>query len=187
MPPCQQALAPQYAGGEEGRNSSLGPRGSRRTMLGFLFRGLIAEPARGEALFAAVTAEARRRSWYVDGAIPDTLDGRFAVLATITALVLVRLEREGERGHAALVALSERFIHVMESEHRELGLGDPTLGKTVRKLVAMLGRRVELWRQPDGDGLEATRESLCRGEVPEAALRNSAAALGVLAARLETT
>ena len=57
-------------------------------MLGFLFRGLTAQPARGEALFAAVTAEARRRSWYVDGAVPDTLDGRFAVLATIMALVL---------------------------------------------------------------------------------------------------
>ena len=113
----------------------------QRTMLGFLFRGLTAQPARGEALFAAVTAEARRRSWYVDGAVPDTLDGRFAVLATIMALVLVRLEREGERGHAASVALTERFIQVMESEHRELGLGDPTLGKTVRKLVGMLARR----------------------------------------------
>src|SRR4051794_12060415 len=104
-------------------------------MLGFLFRGLTAQPARGEALLAAVTDEARRRSWYVEGAVPDTLDGRFAVLATIAALVLVRLEREGEAGHAASVALTERFIEIMESEHRELGLGDPTLGKTVRKLV----------------------------------------------------
>src|SRR5438045_4123699 len=187
MPPCQQALAPQYAGGEEGRNSSLGPRGSRRTMLGFLFRGLIAEPARGEALFAAVTAEARRRSWYVDGAIPDTLDGRFAVLATITALVLVRLEREGERGHAALVALTERFIEVMESEHRELGLGDPTLGKTVRKLVGMLARRTELWRGAARDWVEATRESLYKGVVEGPPLQHSAGALQEFARRLDAT
>src|SRR5437868_1317067 len=185
MPSCQQALAPQYAGGEEGRNSSLGPRGSRRTMLGFLFRGLTAQPARGEALFAAVTAEARRRSWYVDGAVPDTLDGRFAVLATIMALVLVRLEREGERGHAASVALTERFIEVMESEHRELGLGDPTLGKTVRKLVGMLARRTELWRGANNDWIEATRESLYKGEVAEEPMKHSAAALRQLAQRLD--
>ena len=44
------------------------------------------------------------------------------------------------------MALTERFIEVMESEHRELGLGDPTLGKTVRKLVGALARRTELWR-----------------------------------------
>src|SRR5205814_2590629 len=162
-------------------------RGSRRTMLGFLFRGLTAQPARGEALFAAVTAEARRRSWYVDGAVPDTLDGRFAVLATIMALVLVRLEREGERGHAASVALTERFIEVMESEHRELGLGDPTLGKTVRKLVGMLARRAELWRAAESGWIEVTRESLYKSDVGEAPLRHCARALREFERRLRAT
>ena len=156
-------------------------------MLSFLFRGLTANSARGAALFDALTAEARRTHWFIEGQVPDTLDGRFAVLATVTALALVRFEREGDAGNDASVALSERFIHVMESEHRELGLGDPRLGKTVRTLVAMLGRRVELWRQADGDGLEATRESLYRSEAPEEALRHSAAALSELAARVEMT
>src|SRR5205085_4234572 len=85
---------------------------TRRTMLSFLFRGLTAQPARGAALFDAVTAEARRRCWYVEGEVPDTLDGRFGVLATVAALVLVRLEREGEAGNEASVALTERFVHV---------------------------------------------------------------------------
>jgi cytochrome b pre-mRNA-processing protein 3 len=156
-------------------------------MLNFLFRGLTAEPAGGAALFAAVTAEARRPSWYVEGAIPDTLDGRFAVLATITAQVLVRLEREGDQGNAASVALTERFIDVMESEHRELGVGDPTLGKTVRKLVGMLAKRTELWRDGEGDWVEATRQSLYRGAVDEAALHHSAMALREMARRLEAT
>lgn len=156
-------------------------------MLSFLFRGLTAERPAGAALFDAVTAEARRRSWYVEGEVPDTLDGRFAVLATITALALVRIEREGDAGNAASVALTERFIQVMESEHRELGLGDPTLGKTVRKLVAMLARRVELWREADGDWIEASRAGLYKGEVGEAALKHSADALLGLVQRLQAT
>ena len=82
-------------------------------MLGFLFRGLTAEPARGAALFAALTAEARSRSWYVAGEIPDTLDGRFVVLATVVALALVRLERDGDAGERVSVELTERFIDVM--------------------------------------------------------------------------
>ncbi|MBV9526932.1 ubiquinol-cytochrome C chaperone family protein [Sphingomonas sp.] len=115
-------------------------------MLRFLFPRLTDRPARGADLFAAVTREARQPHWYADGGVPDTLDGRFAVLATVTALVLVRLESGGEPGDAAGVALTERFVAVMEAEHRELGLGDPGLGRKVRKLVSALGRRVESWR-----------------------------------------
>jgi cytochrome b pre-mRNA-processing protein 3 len=155
-------------------------------MLGFLFRGLTAEPARGAALFAALTDEARRPHWYVEGEMPDTLDGRFAMLSTIVALTLTRLEQEGEAANAASVALTERFIEVMESEHRELGLGDPTLGKTVRKLVGMLARRTELWQSADtGDWTEATRESLYKSNVDPEALRHSAEALRRFSARLE--
>lgn len=136
-------------------------------MLGFLFRTLTAQPARGAALFDAATAIAREPHWYVEGEVPDTLDGRFAMMSTVVALVLARLEREGETGTAASVALTERFIEVMESEHRELGLGDPTLGKTVRKLVGALARRTELWRRADAGEIgwpEATRESLYKSE-----------------------
>lgn len=156
-------------------------------MLGFLFRSLTAEPTRGAALFAAVTAEARRPHWYIDGQVPDTLDGRFAVLATVAALVLVRLEREGHEGDAVSVALTERFIEVMEAEHRELGLGDPKLGRTVRKLVGSLGRRTELWRAAIGvDGwTEATGESLYKSAVSSNVLDHSARALRELWRELE--
>jgi len=157
-------------------------------MLGFLFRGLTAEGSSGAALFGALTAEARKPHWYVEGKVPDTLDGRFAVLATLVALALVRLERESAGGDLASVALTERFIEVMESEHRELGLGDPTLGKTVRKLVGMLARRTELWRHASPDSeqwADATRESLYKHDVGDRALEQSGAALREYSARLD--
>jgi cytochrome b pre-mRNA-processing protein 3 len=159
-------------------------------MLDFLFRRLTAEPQRGSALFAAVTRLSREPHWYVEGKVPDTLDGRFAVLATVTALVLVRLEREGERGNDASVALTERFIEVMESEHRELGLGDPTLGKTVRKLVGSLARRTGIWRSVangQADWAEATQQSLYKTNICPDALAHSASALERLARKLDPT
>jgi cytochrome b pre-mRNA-processing protein 3 len=146
-------------------------------MLGFLFRSLTAEPATGTGLFAAVTAEARRPHWYVEGQVPDTIDGRFAVLATVAALVLVRLEQLGVEGDRIAVVFTERFIGVMESEHRELGLGDPTLGKTVRKLVGSLARRTELWSAAvvgRGDWTEAVRESLYRSVADSGGLQAAA-------------
>jgi cytochrome b pre-mRNA-processing protein 3 len=157
-------------------------------MLDFLFRGLTARPASGAELFDAVTAQARRPSWFVEGNAPDTIDGRFAVLATIAALAIVRLEQLGEPGNALSVALTERFIEVMESEHRELGLGDPSLGKTVRKLVGSLARRTELWRAAvSGERAwrDCVRESLYKAEPGEAALDHSSAALAAWWAKLE--
>jgi cytochrome b pre-mRNA-processing protein 3 len=149
-------------------------------MLDFLFRRLTARPERGAALFDAMTAEARRPHWYVEGEVPDTIDGRFAVLATVTALAMVRLEQAGDEGDSVSVALTERFIEVMEAEHRELGLGDPTLGRQVRRLVGSLSRRVDLWRSAiagDRDWNEAASESLYKEEVPEEALMHSVDAL----------
>jgi cytochrome b pre-mRNA-processing protein 3 len=157
-------------------------------MLTFLFRRLTAAPSRGAELFDAVTGLAREPHWYVEGKVPDTLDDRFTVLATITALVLVRLEGEGEPGDSMSVALTERFIHVMESEHRELGIGDPTLGKTMRKLVGSLARRVELWRSAANGGTEwetATRDSIYKSGVSAGALEHASEALKRLWAKLQ--
>jgi cytochrome b pre-mRNA-processing protein 3 len=160
-----------------------GPTG---LMLSFLFPRLTpTEASRGSALFAALVGEARQPHCYVQGQIPDTLDGRFAVLATMTALATVRLERGGDAARMEAVALTERFVEAMDAEHRELGIGDPTLGKTVRKLVGSLARRVELWRDAiDGDRWdEAVAASLNVADAK--ALAHFEAALRQVWARLE--
>jgi cytochrome b pre-mRNA-processing protein 3 len=140
------------------------------SMFRFLFPRLTRDENRGAALFSALVAEARRPDWYRQGGIEDSLDGRFAVLSTLVALATVRLERGGAEGEAASVALAERFVEAMDAEHRQIGLGDPTLGKTVRKLMGALGRRVELWRGGvEADGWSAaTVESLYRGRAAAA-------------------
>ena len=140
-------------------------------MLSFLFPRLTPAPSRGSALFEALVGEARQPHWYLDGQVPDTLEGRFAVLATVFALATVRLERGGEDAQRASVALAERFVEAMDSEHREMGIGDPALGKTVRRLVGGLARRVESWRPVLESGKqwdEAIAGSLFRDEPPSA-------------------
>jgi cytochrome b pre-mRNA-processing protein 3 len=68
------------------------------------------------------------------------------MLATICAILIVRLEAGSEKGEAASAALTERFIEAMDAEHRQLGLNDPGLGRRIRKLVGSLERRVDSWR-----------------------------------------
>jgi cytochrome b pre-mRNA-processing protein 3 len=159
-------------------------------MLRFLFPRLTAAEPRGSALFTALIAEARRKDWFVAGGVGDTVDGRFAVLSTVTALATVRLERGGDQSRAEAVALTERFIEAMDSEHRQMGLGDPTLGKTVRKLVSALGRRAEQWRKALGGQLaweQAAADSLFRGAAPvEESVKRCSELTRDLWARLES-
>lgn len=158
-------------------------------MLGNLFRRLTREPKRGQALFDAVVAEARRQHWYITGQVADTIDGRFAVLATVTALAIVRLEQGSEALGALSVGLTERFIESMDSEHRELGLNDPGLGRRVRKLVGSLERRVDEWRDAthgETDWTETMVSSLYRSEAPaDEALRHGAKSLRELWEKLK--
>ena len=158
-------------------------------MLRFLFPRLTDDQQRGAALFQALVAEARKPHWYVDGAVPDTLDGRFAMLATVVALATVRVER-GPEGNIASASLTERFIEAMDAEHRQLGMGDPSVGKKVRKLVGLLGERVEQWTQAvnGADWTIAGEGSLYRGKAPsDAALQSNVQRLRMLWSRLQAT
>lgn len=150
-------------------------------MLRFLFPGLTSGAKRGQALFERAVAQARRPFWYAEAQVPDTVDGRFAMLATICALVIARLESGSAKGEAASAALTERFIEAMDAEHRELGLNDPGLGRKVRKLVAMLERRVDLWREAAAgrrDWAGTVRDSLYGSrEAPESAVEQGARGL----------
>ena len=112
-----------------------------------LFARLTGDPRRGQELFDAAVAETRPIHWFTEGGVPDTVDGRFALLATVVALTIVRLEQFGEEGRSASAGLTERFVDTLDVELREMGLGDPTLGKQVRKLVGALGSKVDRWRE----------------------------------------
>ncbi len=139
-------------------------------------------------LYHAVVAASRASHWYVEGAVPDTLDGRFDMLATILSLALIRLERE-EAMRARSVWLTELFIDDMDGQLREIGIGDMMVGKHVGKLMGALGGRIGALREglaPGGDLDAVLVRNLYRGEAPvSAALAHSAARLRALAAAID--
>jgi cytochrome b pre-mRNA-processing protein 3 len=113
-------------------------------------------------LYAAVVARARRPGWYERGAVPDTIDGRFEVLALVMALVLLRLERDGSDSALASARLAELFIHDIDGQMRETGFGDLVVGKQVTKVMGALGGRLGAYRQ--GFDHDAIVRNLWRGE-----------------------
>ena len=137
-------------------------------------------PPEGSALYAAIVARARDPVWYRHGGVPDTVDGRFDMVVAILGLVLLRLEGEG--ADVFSVALTERFIADMDGSLRQLGFGDPALGKQVGHMVAALGGRLGVYRDALA-GANGLRDALARNLYRGAAV--DAAALDWCAARLQ--
>lgn len=122
-------------------------------------------------LYAAVVAKAREPHWYLAGAVPDTLDGRFDMVAAVLAMVMLRIEAEpeGDMAAAALATdLTERFVDDMDAQVRQIGFGDIVVGKHVGRMMGMLGGRLGAYRTalPTGDLSEPLIRNLWRGEAP---------------------
>jgi cytochrome b pre-mRNA-processing protein 3 len=103
-------------------------------------------------LYDSLVAAARRPAWYRDGGVPDTLDGRFDMVAAMLSLVLLRLEAEGEAGRAPAAYLAELFVDDMDGQLRQAGIGDVVVGKHVGRMMAALGGRLGAFRVAFGDG-----------------------------------
>jgi cytochrome b pre-mRNA-processing protein 3 len=144
-------------------------------------------------LYNAVVTRGRAAHWYLDGGVPDTLDGRFDMIASVLAVVLLRLEDETEAADVATrlsVQLTERFVDDMDAQLRQIGIGDLVVGKQMGKMMSLLGGRLGAYRDAfaAGDLAPALVRNLYRGETPgEVRLAHVAAALTDLRARLAAT
>ena len=148
-----------------------------------LISRIFARPAREalDPLYRAVVAAGRDPSWYRELGVPDTLDGRFDMIAALTALVLLRLEAAGEAGGEPSALLAETFIADMDSSLREIGIGDYVVGKHVGRMMGALGGRLAALRAAvDRTALaDAVERNIFRGDPP------SPEAVDQVAARLE--
>jgi cytochrome b pre-mRNA-processing protein 3 len=129
------------------------------------------DPARkeAEAMYASIVSQARRPEFYAGLGVPDTLDGRFELLALHTFLVLRRLKAHGQAGEAGQ-ALVDLFIQDMDASLRELGAGDLGVGRKVKAMAQALYGRISAYEAGlagSADALEAALRRNLFGTAPE--------------------
>ena len=155
-----------------------------------------ASPSPVAPLYAAVVNEARQPHYYVEGAVPDTLDGRFDMVVLVLSLLLLRLEEVagGDAHHPAAqlsADLADHFLTDMEGNLRQDGIGDQVVPKHMGRMMAALGGRIGAYRDARGDAEamgQALRRNLYRGApVADAAVAFVAAAALGLWSRLSDT
>lgn len=94
-----------------------------------------------ERIYDAVVTQARRPEFYLRGGVPDTLDGRFEMLALHAFLVLRRL-RADAAARELTQAVSETLFADMDRNLREIGVGDLGVGRKVKAMAEALYGRI---------------------------------------------
>lgn len=125
-----------------------------------LFSGPQTPPAAGDLYRAAVGA-ARRPAVMLALGVPDTLDGRFELVTLHAALLLRRVQRAPALDGLGQ-GLVDLFVADMDRNLREMGAGDLSVGKKVKRMASAFYGRLDAY----SDGLDRG------GDLAAAAERN---------------
>jgi cytochrome b pre-mRNA-processing protein 3 len=109
-------------------------------------------------LYGSIVAQARDPTPYRDLGVPDTPEARLEMLLLHLALVLLRLKCEGTTTERLARALTEAFVSDMDACMREMGIGDLSVPRHVKKAVAALYERMRDY----GAALAGPEEALGR-------------------------
>ncbi len=112
-----------------------------------------------ETLYAAIVAAARQPRFYAEWGVPDTVDGRFDMIVLHIYLVLQRLKTETPE---LCQRLTDLFFDDMDRSLREMGVGDLSVGKKVRRMAEAFHGRLNAYAAAAEQGDQSLIEALQR-------------------------
>ena len=118
------------------------------------------------SLFRALAEQARRADFYTRFKVPDTIDGRFDLLALHGYIVMEGLRGEGPRGERIGTHLATAIFESLEEALRELGVGDTGIARRIKAMAdAFYGRLAAYSSAKDPAAMaDALLRNLYRGE-----------------------
>ncbi len=102
----------------------------------------------GRALFMSASEKARDPAFYTEAGAPDTYEGRFELYTLHVVLLLHRLKGGEARAAETRQALFDAFVRNLDDGLREMGVGDLSVGKKMRKLGAGVYGRLKSYDAP---------------------------------------
>lgn len=114
------------------------------------------------AAYLQIVARAREPVFFLEHAVPDTLDGRFELIAVHAFLVLNRLKAE----HAASADFAQELFDAMFADLdrglREMGASDIGVGRHVKEMAKGFYGRIVAYEQGLAAGDDRLAEALRR-------------------------
>lgn len=115
--------------------------------------------SKAEKLYNALVDKSRNQSFYTDLGIPDTVDGRFDLIVSHVVLVMMRLDEL--KAYEFNQKLFDVMFLDMDRACREMGIGDLSVPKQIKKMMLALNGRLQVYKQSlDSNDPESLEQSL---------------------------
>ncbi|HEY1506485.1 MAG TPA: ubiquinol-cytochrome C chaperone family protein [Stellaceae bacterium] len=108
------------------------------------------------AAYTSIVGQARAPDFFLRLEVPDTLDGRFEMIALHVFLVLNRLKAQHEATEAYAQALFDAMFADLDRGLREMGASDMGVGKRVKEMATGFYGRIAAYEK----GLEGDDQLL---------------------------
>ncbi len=129
-------------------------------MLSFLTKIFPPKPSKAaQTSYIALVAAARNHFFFSALGVPDTLDGRFELVALHAFFLQHRL---GQEQPEFARELSECFFDDMDRSLRELGIGDTGVKRRVKTMAKAYHGRLQIYAAALREGDDALRTALAR-------------------------
>ncbi len=133
-----------------------------------------------EQVYSLISVRARDPKFYLDYEVPDTVDGRFDLLLLHMFFILYPLQSKGSDAKDFGQALFDVMFANMDVALREMGVGDLSVGKKIKKMAKAFYGRMAAYSDAAGSDdpeilLSALKRNLYRdGDVSDRSLETIA-------------
>lgn len=117
-----------------------------------------------EGLYVSAVAQARSPVFFEAYGVPDTVDGRFDMIAIYVFLLIRRIKAEKSLESVAFAQeIFDALFRDMDRNLREMGVGDLSVGKHIKGMAkAYYGRVVAYGPAVDSGDIQSLEEALLR-------------------------
>ena len=128
-------------------------------------------------IYGAIVAQARNPAFYQGCGVSDTPEGRYELIVLTMALVLERLRQIPGAAMDLQRHVIEAFVTDMDDCMREMGVGDLTVPKKVKRAAAGLMERMDQYRAALAGPEDAELQAALAANIPAVAAKPGASAL----------
>jgi cytochrome b pre-mRNA-processing protein 3 len=115
-----------------------------------------------DGLYTCIVDASRQPAFFVEFAVPDTLDGRFEMLSLHMFIALNGLVDRNDQDKKLARSIMELFVRDMDAALREIGVSDIKVPKRMKALYGSFGGRIAGYTLAVAEGGEALCAALAR-------------------------
>lgn len=121
------------------------------------------------AVYGSIVAQARQPPFYLEYGVPDTVTGRLEMIILHAHLLFQRLKREDRAVGARAQEVLDLFFTDMDRNMREMGVGDLSVPKKMKKIgMAYQGRSIVYGQALEARDVTGLSAALARNVYAEA-------------------